>query len=144
MSAGIASFRAGGRAHRLTRFGIVGLTGIAVNEAAIAWLVSGLHLGYAVGYLLATQFSTLWNFAGIETWAFKSMAPANSPMARFLRLLLVNNVANVLTAPLFLFLTVVVGINYLVGNMLTLGLIFLVRFLFAERIWAPSPAPAQT
>src|SRR5207244_1064272 len=44
-----ASARPGGRAHRLGRFGIVGLTGIAVNEAAIALLVSGLHLRYLVG-----------------------------------------------------------------------------------------------
>ena len=137
-----ASARPGGRAHRLGRFGIVGLTGIAVNEAAIALLVSGLHLRYLVGYLLATQFSTVWNFGWIETWAFKSVSPTNRRTLRFASLLLVNNVANLLTAPLFLLLTVVVGINYLISNMLTLGLIFLVRFLFAERIWAPGPTPA--
>ena len=39
-------------------------------------------------------------------------------------LLLVNNAANLLTAPLFWLLTVV-GINYLVANLLTLGLVFL-------------------
>jgi hypothetical protein len=56
-------------------------------------------------------------------------------------LLVVNNAANLLTAPLFFLLTVV-GINYLVANLLTLGLVFLLRFLFAERIWAPRPAAA--
>ena len=121
---------------------LVGLTGIAVNEAALAVLVGGLHLHYVAGYLLATQFSTLWNFGWIETWAFKSVSPTNRRSVRFGSLLLVNNAANLLTAPLFLLLTVAVGINYLVANLLTLGLIFLVRFLFAERIWAPRPAPA--
>ena len=136
------STRRGGRVHRLGRFGIVGLTGIAVNEAALALLVGGLHLRYIVGYLLATQFSTLWNFGWIEIWAFKSVAPTNRRKVRLASLFLVNNAANLLTAPLFLFLTVGAGINYLVSNMLTLGLIFLVRFMFAERIWAPRPTPA--
>jgi putative flippase GtrA len=135
------SARPGGRAHRLGRFGIVGLTGIAVNEVALAVLVGGLHLRYIVGYLLATQFSTLWNFGWIEMWAFKSVAPTNRKAQRFASLLLVNNVANLLTAPLFLLLTVGAGINYLVSNMLTLALIFLLRFLFAERIWSPRQAP---
>ena len=130
-----------GRVHRLGRFGLVGLTGIAVNEAALAVLVGGLHLHYVVGYLLATQFSTLWNFGWIETWAFKSVSPTNRRSVRLGSLLVVNNAANLLTAPLFFLLTVV-GINYLVANLLTLGLVFLLRFLFVERIWAPRPAPA--
>ena len=130
-----------GRVHRLGRFGLVGLTGIAVNEAALAALVGGLHLNYVVGYLLATQFSTLWNFGWIETWAFKSVSPANRRSVRLGSLLVVNNAANLLTAPLFFLLTVV-GINYLVANLLTLGLVFLLRFLFAERIWAPRPTTA--
>jgi putative flippase GtrA len=137
-----ASTRRGGRAHRLGRFGIVGLTGIAVNEIALALLVGGLHLQYVVGYLLATQFSTLWNFGWIETWAFKSVSPTNRRKVRFASLLLVNNAANVLTAPLFVLLTVGARINYLISNMLTLGLIFLVRFLFAERIWSARTTPA--
>src|SRR5690242_2605642 len=110
---------------RLSRFGFVGLTGIAINEAALAGLVGVMHLRYVVAYLLATQFSTVWNFVWIETWAFRSMAPTNRGASRFVSLLVVNNVANVLTAPLFLLLTVGVGINYLISNMLTLGLIFL-------------------
>jgi dolichol-phosphate mannosyltransferase len=130
-----------GRVHRLGRFGLVGLTGIAVNEAALAVLVGGLQLHYVVGYLLATQFSTLWNFGWIETWAFKSVSPTNRRTVRLGSLFLVNNVANLLTAPLFWLLTVA-GINYLVANLLTLGLVFVLRFLFAERIWAPRPTPA--
>ena len=136
------SLRPSERAHRLTRFGAVGITGIAINEAALAVLVGVLDLRYIVGYLLATQFSTVWNFAWIETWAFKDLSPTNRRIRRFWGLFLVNNAANLLTAPLFLFLTVVVGINYLVSNILTLGIIFLLRFLFAERIWTSRPALA--
>jgi putative flippase GtrA len=137
-----AKIHPGGRVRRLGRFGLVGLTGIAVNEAALALLVSGLHLRYLAGYLLATQFSTVWNFGWIEAWAFKSISPTNRRSMRFASLLLVNNAANLLTAPLFLLLTVGLRMNYLVANLLTLAVIFLLRFLFAERIWTARSTPA--
>jgi len=140
---GAASIRTGGRANRLGRFGIVGLTGIVVNEVALVLLVGGLHLRYLVGYLLATQFSTVWNFGWIETWAFRSEStPTHPRTVRFAGLFLVNNAANLLTAPFFLFLTVVAGVNYLVSNILVLGTIFLARFLVAERIWDIHPRRA--
>jgi putative flippase GtrA len=137
-----AKARPTGRVHRLGRFGLVGLTGIGVNEAALALLVGGFHLPYLAGYLLATQFSTLWNFLWIEKWAFKSISPTNRRSLRFASLLLVNNVANLLTAPLFLLLTIGLGLNYLVSNILTLAVIFVLRFLFAERIWTGRSTPA--
>jgi putative flippase GtrA len=141
--AGAASVRTGGRANRLGRFGLVGLTGIAVNEAALALLVGAVHLRYIVGFLLATQFSTVWNFGWIETWAFRSLSlPTHSRLVRFRGLFLVNNAANLLTAPLFVFLTVVAGVNYLVSNIVVLGTIFLARFLLAERIWDIHPRHA--
>ena len=103
-------------------------------------LVGGLHLHYVVGYLLATQFSTLWNFGWIETWAFKSVSPriaeaCGSAACSSSTTLRTSHGTAVLLAT-------VVGINYLVADLLTLGLVFLLRFLFAERIWAPRPTPA--
>lgn len=123
------------RSAGIARFGIVGVSGIVVNEAAIALLVSGLGLHYVVGYLLSTQFSTLWNFAFIETWAFRTASPTNRRWHRFVMLMFVNNVANVLTAPLYVAFTRVFGISYLISNLLTLAIVFLGRFLVAERIW---------
>jgi putative flippase GtrA/transcriptional regulator with XRE-family HTH domain len=125
------------RVMRLVRFGIVGASGIVVNELAIAGFVSVLGLHYLVGFLLATQVSTLWNYALIEVWAFRGMKPTNRAWHRFGQLWVVNNVANVLTAPIFVFLTSVVGINYLVSNLMTLTIVFLGRFAIAEHIWSP-------
>ena len=134
------------RSAGIARFGIVGASGIIVNEAAIAILVSGLGLHYVVGYLLSTQFSTLWNFAFIETWAFRTASPTNRRWHRFVMLMFVNNLANVLTAPLYVAFTSVFGISYLISNLLTLAIVFLGRFLIAERIWggratATAPQP---
>ena len=117
------------------RFGVVGASGLAVNEASIALFVSGLGLHYVVGYLLATQCSTLWNFTFVEFWAFRDAEVTNRRWHRYVLLVFVNNLANVLTAPLFVLLTSIVGINYLVSNILTLGIVFLGRFVFADRIW---------
>lgn len=132
---GATSARPRGRSAGLARFGVVGASGIVVNEAAIALLVSGLGLHYVVGYLLATQCSTLWNFAFIETWAFRTASPKNRRWHRFVMLMVVNNIANVLTAPLYVAFTSGLGINYLVSNILTLAVVFVGRFAVAERIW---------
>jgi putative flippase GtrA len=132
----------GARSAGLARFGLVGASGIVVNELAIAGLVSGLGLHYLVGYLLATQCSTLWNFAFIETWAFRAKSPANRRWHRFVMLMVVNNIANVLTAPLYVAFTSLLGINYLVSNILTLAIIFVGRFAVAERIWGGGGAVA--
>ena len=137
------------------RFGVVGASGLAVNEASIALFVSGLGLHYVVGYLLATQCSTLWNFTFVEFWAFRDAEVTNRRWHRYVLLVFVNNLANVLTAPLFILLTSIVGINYLVSNILTLGIVFLGRFVFADRIWGgnntrrrkqavPAETPATT
>jgi putative flippase GtrA len=128
------------RSAGFVRFGIVGASGIVVNELAIAALVSGLGLHYLVGYLLATQCSTLWNFAFVETWAFRTASPTNRRWHRFVMLMVVNNVANVLTAPLYVAFTSLLGINYLVSNILTLGIVFIGRFAIAERIWGGGAA----
>lgn len=123
---------------RLVRFGIVGVSGILINELALAIMVSGLGLNYVVGYLLSTQFSTLWNFAFFETWAFKSESYRNRRWQRLGMILLVNNFFNVASVPILVLFTSLLGINYLVSNLLTLGIIFVVRFAIAEWIWAPA------
>jgi dolichol-phosphate mannosyltransferase len=127
------------RVVRLARFGIVGASGILINELALAVMVGGLGLNYIVGFLLSTQFSTLWNFAFFETWAFKNESYRNRRWQRLGMILLVNNFFNVASVPILVLFTTGLGINYLVSNLLTLGIIFVVRFAIAEWIWAPGP-----
>jgi putative flippase GtrA len=98
--------------------------------------VSGFGLQYVVGYLLATQCSTLWNFAWIEWWAFRAPALRGTRFRRWAMLMALNNAANVATVPMFVFCTSVLGINYLLSNIMTLGVVMLVRFALANRIWS--------
>jgi dolichol-phosphate mannosyltransferase len=122
---------------RFVRFGAVGASGILVNEAALAVMVGGLGLHYVVGSLLATQCSTLWNFALIETWAFKHSSHKNRRWQRYAMLMVVNNVANVVTLPILVLCTSVFGINYLISNIFTLLIVVVGRFALADWIWAP-------
>jgi putative flippase GtrA len=123
---------------RFVRFSIVGASGILVNEAALAVFVSVFHVNYVVGALLATPCSTLWNFALLEVWAFKSSSHKNRRWQRWLMLMLVNNVANFATLPLLVLCTSVLGINYLISNFFTLVLVIVARFALADWIWAPA------
>ena len=126
-----------GRILRFLRFAAVGASGIVVNEVALAVMVSGFGLHYVVGALLATQCSALWNFALFETWAFKTRSYRNRRWQRWAMLMLVNNVANVATIPILVLCTSVLGIHYLISNILTLGIVIAARFALADWIWAP-------
>jgi putative flippase GtrA len=46
------------------RFGVVGLTGLGVNQVALAALAELLNVHYLVAAVAATQLSTSWNFIG--------------------------------------------------------------------------------
>jgi putative flippase GtrA len=120
----------------------VGASGIVVNEVAMAIAVSGFGIGYVVGAVLATQCSTLWNCALVDFWAFKGSSHRNQRWQRWIMLIMLNNAANVATIPLLVFLTSVLGINYLISNLATIVLVVVVRFALAERIWAPARADA--
>ncbi len=120
------------------RFALVGASGIFVNELALAAFVSGLHLNYVVGALLSTQASTTWNFALLESWALRNTSYRNRRWQRWAMLMVVNNIANVLTLPILVFFTSVVGINYLISNLITLVIVIIARFTLADQIWAPS------
>jgi len=130
------------RIRRFTRFAVVGASGIVVNEVAMAIMVSGFGIDYVVGAVLATQCSTLWNCALVDFWAFKGSSHRNRRWQRWLMLIMLNNAANLATIPLLIFLTSVLGINYLISNLVTILLVVGVRFALADRIWAPARAGA--
>ncbi len=127
---------------RLARFGTVGVSGFVVNEVALALLVSGLGFNYLLGAVLATQVSSLWNFALVEYWAFRG-TDARRPVHHRLGLFFaVNNVALLLRGPILVVLTSVVGLNYLVSNLISLGVLTVARFAVADSwIWGEAVVP---
>jgi dolichol-phosphate mannosyltransferase len=133
--------RLNGGPFRFARFGIVGLTGLVVNTALLALLTESTHLYYVLSAIIATQGSTLWNFALTEWWVFKTQAPPRGRLGRLVRFALVNDVALVLRGPLLVLFTDGFHIMYLVSNVLSLFALTLLRFGIADSwIWATKRA----
>ena len=127
------------RFRRFVRFGLVGMSGVLVNEAALALLVNILHVNYLVGAVFATQCSTAWNFALVEWWAFEGVGSRSGRMRRFLMFWAVNMAALALRGPILALLTSVFHIHYLISNLLSLGVLVVVRFAVADSlIWGKS------
>jgi putative flippase GtrA len=125
------------RFKRFARFGIVGASGFVVNEVALALIVSTFSVNYLVGAIAATQVSTLWNFSLVELWAFRGLDAKRSAWHRLLFFFMVNNAALLLRGPILVVLTSGLGLNYLVSNLVSLGVLTLVRFAVADNwIWA--------
>ena len=121
-----------GRLRRLIAFGVVGLSGVAVNTAVL-WLFSGhpFHNHYVIAAILATEASTTWNFALTEKLVFRGAKPGTL-LGRGFRFYLLNHLALLPRLPLLAFLVEVLSTNLLLANIITLGLLFLARFVVAD------------
>jgi putative flippase GtrA len=117
---------------RLVVFGMVGATGVVVNELAL-WLLSmkAFNHHYLLAAVLATEASTTWNFVLTELVVFRGPKP-RTLIGRGIRFYLLNHVALLLRLPLLAFLVGILGIHLLIGNLITLVLLFFVRFLVAD------------
>jgi dolichol-phosphate mannosyltransferase len=129
----------------LLRFGAVGASGIVVNQLVLWLWVAGAERHYLVGAVVATQASSTWNFCLTERWVFPGSGGRRLG-SRFLLFLAMNNSTLLLRVPTLALLTAFLGINYLVSNLITLVVLFLLRFLVSDRlIWTPDPrAVART
>lgn len=121
---------------RFGRFLVVGTSGLVVNSALLALTVGMLGIHYLPAALLATQGSTLWNFALTEFWVFPDRRRRGATL-RLVLFAVVNNVAFVVRGPMLFVLTSVVGIHYLMSNLLSLFALTLARYGLADTwIWA--------
>ncbi|HUP86995.1 MAG TPA: GtrA family protein [Acidimicrobiales bacterium] len=126
------------RASRAAKFAVVGGTGLLVNQLALAGAV---HVGlyYLLGAIVATQCSSLWNFALSERWVFREGADArrHGTLARLGLFLAMNNLALGVRGPLLYLLTTRLGVHYLLSNLISLLLLTVVRFALADSwIWS--------
>jgi dolichol-phosphate mannosyltransferase len=137
------SSRAGAAGKLLTvgRFGLVGLSGLVVNQLLLWLWVTRVGGHYLVGAVVATQGSTLWNFLLIEKLVFLH-AKARRPAVRLISFMTVNNSTLLLRVPMLAVLTGTFGIHYLISNPITLLVLFVLRFVLSDRfIWKESDLP---
>jgi dolichol-phosphate mannosyltransferase len=122
---------------RFARFGAVGLSGLVVNTAVLAFLTDFVGLFYVVSAVFATQVSTLWNFCFIEFWVFSDREARRGRGSRMALFFLMNNAALALRGPVLIVLTSGLGIHYALSNVISLASLTLLRFALADSwIWA--------
>ncbi|MEA2449204.1 MAG: hypothetical protein QOG63_1136 [Thermoleophilaceae bacterium] len=119
---------------RVGRFGLVGLTGLAVNTGVLVALAELAGISYILAAVVATQVSTLWNFVLTELWVFGDRQHRRSGPRRIAMFFAVNNVALALRAPVLIGLTAGLGIHYAASNVISLVLVFVARFALAD-VW---------
>jgi dolichol-phosphate mannosyltransferase len=119
------------QAVRFVTFGLVGVTGIVVNTAALWFFYHTLGWNHLIGASLATQVSTTWNFVLIDTLIYRKRAHGTR-LGRAVRFFLMNNLLLLARLPVFQLL-IDSGLQVLVANAITLALLFVVRFVLSDR-----------
>jgi putative flippase GtrA len=118
-------------------FGLVGLSGIAVNQLLMWGLVDGGHVNYLVAAVLASAGSTTSNFVLTEAWVFRSRRRPGIGR-RYLGFVALTAATTPVRLPILFVLTSVLGIHYLLSNLVALGSVFGGRYLVSSRlIWRP-------
>jgi dolichol-phosphate mannosyltransferase len=129
-----------GSNRRLARFLLVGATGFLVNNAVMALLTEAAGLYYLLSAVAATGVTTLWNFSLTERWVFGDRSRPEVRTRRFGAYALLSAAGLAARAPLLFLLTSVLGLHYLISNVLTIGALTGVRYALAARwIWRPNP-----
>ncbi|MGW4215006.1 GtrA family protein [Lentzea sp. NPDC004789] len=117
---------------RAVAFGLIGLSGLVVNTAVL-WLLhlQVLQVHYLIAAVVATEASTCWLFALTELLLYRRDKPGTT-RSRGVRFFLLNHAALLLRLPLLALLVDGAQVDVLLANALTLGLLFLVRFVVAD------------
>jgi len=132
---------------RFARFGVVGASGLVVNTLLLAALTDLAGFYYLASAAIATQGSTLWNFAFTERWVFGDREHKRGGAGRRLVLFLaMNNAALALRGPILVLLTSSLGVHYVLSNILSLVALTLLRYALADSwIWgATRPRGARS
>jgi dolichol-phosphate mannosyltransferase len=117
---------------RMFAFGFVGLSGLVVNTAVLWFWYDVLGLHHLLGAVLATQFSTAWNFLLVDFLIYRRRR-LGSYRDRAVRFFFMNNVLLIARLPALQVL-VWAGMGVLAANAVTLVALFVVRFLVSDRV----------
>jgi dolichol-phosphate mannosyltransferase len=135
----LARLRVGALGFRLAGFTLVGASGLLVNMLAFWALAVEANMNYLLAAVIATQGSTIWNFALSERLVFRGVQKRRGYPARLGLFFLMNNTALLLRGPLLIVFVEAFGTGKLVGNLGSLLALTLIRFSIADTwIWAPA------
>ena len=122
------------RFRHLVPFALVGISGLLINSAILALATRSLGLQrLMVSTVLATICSTTWNFTLTEVWVFRDRRRPGWPK-RLAMFFIMNNAALLIRGPLIYELTFGLGVHYLISNILSIGVVTLIRYLFSDAV----------
>jgi dolichol-phosphate mannosyltransferase len=126
---------------RFIAFALVGLSGVLVNSLALYLVTDKLKIYYLISAAIATVVSTLWNFSLTEMWVYRSADRAKGILRRLGLFFVMNLIALALRSPVIFGLTTLIGLNYVLSNLVSLGILTVLRFVLADNmIWGQSVA----
>jgi dolichol-phosphate mannosyltransferase len=113
------------------KFGIVGLSGILVNEGALVYLKEYTGYPLPVSGFIAIELSIVSNFLLNDFWTFKHerSKKLTNPVHRFVSYNLVSIGGMVINIVSLVFFTEVLGIHYLVSNLIGIFIAFSWNFV---------------
>ncbi|MCL4561052.1 MAG: glycosyltransferase [Chloroflexi bacterium] len=133
----LLSLRFGTRGLHFIEFAIVGASGILVNTFALAFATEVLKIYYLISVALATVISSTWNFFLTEGWVFSFGKVRSGRWKRFVLFFVMNNLALLVRGPIIYVLTSLAGMYYLISNLISLGIMTVLRYLLADTwIWS--------
>lgn len=133
--------RLGDSVFHFSKFALVGVSGIFVNTAALALITDVMHVHYLVSAIFATVASTTWNFLLTEFWVFDSRGKSKGRLKRYGMFFIMNNIALLFRGPILYVLTSILGVYYLISNLISLGVLTVARYFLADKwIWSEGNA----
>jgi len=121
---------------RLLKFHLIGAIGIGVQLSFLLLFKSELHINYLLATALAVECAVLHNFLWHEhyTWSDRRESRAGM-MRRLLRFNLTTGMISIVGNLLLMRLLVgTLHLQYIVGNLLTIGVCSLANFWASDRM----------
>ena len=136
-NAGLAWARAPlARLASMTAFGLVGVSGVAVNQLLLWALVDVTGMNYLAAAALASGGSTTTNFLLNDFVVFRAQ-PARGLVVRYLAFMALTVATMPIRLPILYLLTSGLHIHYLVSNPIALMATFAIRYLVSDSlIWS--------
>jgi dolichol-phosphate mannosyltransferase len=120
---------------RLVKFGIVGATGVGVNMGGLYLLAEFAGIPYFVGSPIAIELSILSNFWLNMVWTWKDRSDTGTVWMKVWRYHVGAGLTAILGNYLILVgLTELFGINYLISNLIGIGVGTLSNFIVND-VW---------
>ena len=127
------------------KFGLVGASGLIVNQILVVALTELAGIYYVISAVLATFGSSTWNFFGADSWAFADRRVNRPIRRRYLAFLGLNLALLVARVPMLWVLTEGFGLHYAVSNLASLIVLFGVRLIVADVwLWGDTSQSAST